>query len=726
MTQTLQKTSLFQKSKTFLDEWLLFTFSSKLRFAIKVSLSLTLAFMIPMAMGWAQPNTAAITVMLIASAGGVGESVQKGLIRVIGTLLGATIGLSLIALFPQERLLYLLALSLVVAIIIYLYYSYQGDSTVFMLTAMVMMMVFLSGPEDAFIYGVDRTYMTIFGIVAYTFVGVFLWPVRHEDTTIEDAKRLSRVQSELFDSLSKATDVTASLQEKMTTDEQRLHHAYIERSDASFSMTLNASTWDAITHHYKEIGSVLSALAIAKKESGHLEYSDYIKHYTQIEDEIMGLFSGCVAAWDTDTEIALPSELEITYEHEKMLTSTHLQRSTLVTQAELLKKLHLHLCRLSDRLNTLNGGTKQLEHQDETPRPSRFIWLDPEAIKGTLQLLLVFWSTTAFWILFNPPGGFALVMLATLLGLLTTFSPLKPSILMVLFSIGFIFAIAMYLFVLPNLVYGWELALFLFFYTFIAFYLIDQKMTIFFLIGMFMLGISNTMEYDLALLLNTLLIFYMFLSIMMFFQHFPFSARPEYLFRRIKGRLFDHASALLKMGRSSEKSSWLAQRKALYHLHHLLASSARLRLWGSKIDTAYFATNDKESIMAFANACETLAYRTKELYGDDRRNETNSLIRELREQNTHNIMAEMTGYLALSDHDPQMERRFRDKSELIVQVETRLDRLRERLDPTDYTAKEITGLYVNLDLRHTLWRSLLECHETMRHIDWDDLKGKRF
>ena len=96
--------------KSFFDEWVFFKFSDKLKFAIKVSLSLTLAYMIPMAMGWAQPNTAAITVMLIASVGGVSESVTKGIIRVIGTIIGASLGIALISLFPQERLLYLLCL----------------------------------------------------------------------------------------------------------------------------------------------------------------------------------------------------------------------------------------------------------------------------------------------------------------------------------------------------------------------------------------------------------------------------------------------------------------------------------------------------------------------------------------------------------------------------------------------------------------------------------------
>ena len=104
--------------------------------------------------------------------------------RVLGTVAGAIIGLSLIALFPQERMTYLLVVSLVVSTIIYLYNAYQRDSTVFMLTAVVTLMVFNGGDaEGAFLYGVDRAFMTIFGVLIYTVVASLLWPVKTEDNT---------------------------------------------------------------------------------------------------------------------------------------------------------------------------------------------------------------------------------------------------------------------------------------------------------------------------------------------------------------------------------------------------------------------------------------------------------------------------------------------------------------------------------------------------------------
>jgi hypothetical protein len=401
----------------------------KLKFALKVSLSLTLAYIIPMMMGWSQPNTSAMTVMLIAGAGGMSDSIEKGVLRVLGTIIGAILGMLLIALFPQERFLYLLSMSLLLSIISYLYYAYQGDSTAFMLSAVMIMVIFLEGSENAFLYGIDRTYMTLFGILVYTTVGVFLWPQKAKAETLNDA-----------------------------------------------------------------------------------------------------------------------------------------------------------------------------------PKGRMFIWLDPEYLKATLQLFVIFWASVAYWIYFNPPGGFLVVMLATLLGLLTTFSPLKPTILVILFTFGFTFATAMYVFVLPNLVYGWELALFIFSYTFIAFYLLNPKLTIFFLLGMFVLGIGNEMNYNFAVFLNILLAFYMFLVILMLFYNFPFSARPEHLFSLMKERFFAHSNAIEKL--NAQTPSWLRKLQLHYHKEHLRITTQKMQLWGSKVDTNYFHQNSSQKIMAFSKIC--MAYTKHE------------------------------------------------------------------------------------------------------------------
>ena len=378
--------------------------------------------MIPMALGWDQQNAAAITVALIASSAGMKESLSKGLLRVIGTVVGATIGVLLVAIYPQERVLYLLLLSLVLMVVFYLYYAYRGDNSIFMLTAMTLMTILLNAPENAFLNAVDKTLMTIFAIALYTLIGVFIWPIKKE------------------------------------------------KEEQSEFPTNSSST-----------------------------------------------------------------------------------------------------------------------------SKSSFIFLDPDNFKATFQIITIFWITTLFWIYFNPPGGFLLVTLATVLGLFTTFSSIKASSLMVLFTLGLFISTLTYIFVLPNLVYGWELALFIFIYAFVGFYFVPEKIVIFFLIGLFIAGINNTMQYNFAIYLNMLLVFYLFLIILMILQNFPFSAKPEHLLLNLKNRYFRYV-------RSYNKTASLSKKK---HLKvHLEQTIAKMKFSISQLDMDYFSDISHEELMLFLKQCE--------------------------------------------------------------------------------------------------------------------------
>ncbi|WP_457597295.1 FUSC family protein [Hydrogenimonas sp.] len=149
----------------------------KLLHAFKASLALSLSYLIPFWLGWPYASTAAIVIMVIAAADTVEASFMKGFLRTVGTALGAAIGIALIALVPQDRTLYLMALSLVVTLFIYLSRAYRGDNTIFFLTAMMAMMVFMGGNvEGAFKYSLDRTFITIFGVALYTLIGIYLFP----------------------------------------------------------------------------------------------------------------------------------------------------------------------------------------------------------------------------------------------------------------------------------------------------------------------------------------------------------------------------------------------------------------------------------------------------------------------------------------------------------------------------------------------------------------------
>ncbi len=377
--------------------------SPKLKHALAASLSLTLAYLFPLYFGIEDTSSAAITVMVIAASDSLGNSLQKGIYRVVGTLFGAAIGLTLIALFPQERFAYLVTLSILVSFFLYLARAYRGDQTIFMLTAITMMMMFDNGQVDnTFLYASERVMMTIIGIVIYTFASVYLFPFG------SDAK-----------------------------EEERLF---------------------------------------------------------------------------------------------------------------------------------------------------LFVWFDPEDLKGALVSFLVFWSAAAFWIYFAIPYGHLIMVLATALSLYTAYSIVKPSVLIVLFSLSFVFAAFSYIFILPNLVGWWSLGIFLFLYAFIGFYFIDRQISIFYLVGMATFLIKNEMNFDFATFMFVLLIFYMFLLILLVFDYFPFNQTSERMFLI----LFERFKKLLRFHPDSI---------------HLAETLRKLKLYGMKIDFDYFGI-EKHRMETFLGRCE--------------------------------------------------------------------------------------------------------------------------
>ena len=381
--------------------------SVKSIYAVKVGIALTLSFLIPFALEWGNASTAATTVIVIAAGKTFDESVMKGLLRIVGTLIGAVIGIALIAWLPQDRWLYLTLLSLSAGLFLYLGYAYQGDKTIFMLSALTMMMVFKGGDtQNLFLYGVDRTMMTMLGVVIFMMVGVLLWPPKGKSEGV------------------------------------------------------------------------------------------------------------------TDSGI---------------------------------------------------------------PEGPKFLFFDPDHLRGAMVSMLIFWSGTLFWIYFNPPGGFFLVTLATAISLFTAFSPVaKPHLLIFVYTLTFLFATLAYVLVLPHLHQGWELALFLFGYTFLMFRLFPVELAMFLAMGLAVMNIQNRMFYHFGIFLNTLLIFYGFMFLLLLFYYLPYSTRPE----KMTVRLVERFGRLVRHVTSPAKTPWQRfwQKEAAKMLP---LTATKLRMWAKQVDAPW-------------------------------------------------------------------------------------------------------------------------------------------
>ena len=81
--------------------------SGKVKEAIKTALAITVAYGIALQMDWDKPKWAGFAVAFVSLAT-VGQSLNKAALRMLGTLMGTFVALTLIGLFCQERWLFIL------------------------------------------------------------------------------------------------------------------------------------------------------------------------------------------------------------------------------------------------------------------------------------------------------------------------------------------------------------------------------------------------------------------------------------------------------------------------------------------------------------------------------------------------------------------------------------------------------------------------------------------
>ncbi len=440
--------------------------SDKLKHAIKVGLSITLAYMIPMGMGWSQPSTAAITVMLIAATGTVSESLMKGSLRLIGTLIGAACGLYLIAVFPQDRELYLLSVSIVISVIFYLYKSFRGDGTVFMLAAVMVLMVFNGGNvADSFMYGIDRTWMTVFGVVVYTLVGTFLWPVNVKHDITGKAQQLTTLSADLFRQFAGSAPLREKdireLIAKIVQAHSELQTAFAKARSSSEQMAYADKEWRAILFSYEQLTRLLAA-GVSNPADTRLDYARFIGNYQALTDEIENLFAGITSGWTGQSIVAPLSELKPSYDRDALAGIGHLHIAAVLARGQTLKDIGELLLKLHRYAQYINAEGDPVADDVLVPVQPRFVWMDAENYKTAIKVFLTYWIAISAWIFLDPPGGYFYVSIAALLVPLLSFTPLHPKQLVILFTLCFFFAIPSYVFLLPQLTTGYELALFLF------------------------------------------------------------------------------------------------------------------------------------------------------------------------------------------------------------------------------------------------------------------------
>src|SRR5262249_1516261 len=172
--------------------------SDRVKTAIKTALATVLAYGVALSMDWENAYWAAFAVAF-CSLSTVGESLNKGLLRLSGTLLGSLAALTLIAMFAQDRWLFLIGMSIFVGFCTYMmpgtsrwYFWYVAGFSVPLLA-----LAGGSDPLNDFQTVITRSEETALGIVCYSLVFLLIWPTSSHEALENAVRQLVAVHRQL-------------------------------------------------------------------------------------------------------------------------------------------------------------------------------------------------------------------------------------------------------------------------------------------------------------------------------------------------------------------------------------------------------------------------------------------------------------------------------------------------------------------------------------------------
>jgi len=153
----------------------------RVRYGIKLGLAGTLALFATQVLRLPHDNWAILTVLVMMTAQYVGSTAVRAIMRVIGTIGGAVVGVWLVGNYTSTPMIFLPVFFLVLAITSYKYGQYGARQVpyAYYLLGLTTLSVITNGvasPDQACQVGIDRTEEILLGAMIALLVSTILWP----------------------------------------------------------------------------------------------------------------------------------------------------------------------------------------------------------------------------------------------------------------------------------------------------------------------------------------------------------------------------------------------------------------------------------------------------------------------------------------------------------------------------------------------------------------------
>ena len=619
--------------------------SLRIKEAIKTALAMVIAYAIALWMGWENPKWAGFAVAMI-SLPLAGQSLNKGALRMMGTLAAVVAALILIGLFPQDRWWLLTCLSLYLAVCVYMLTGRKNQYFWFVGAFVALVIVVNSGgtSEGIFSIAMTRAQETGMGIFVYMLVSVFLWPRSSLGQLKQTSRELFAIQGRLYRTYRELMIDQSTVEEVQPLRMQeaallpKVRQTLEAAESDSYEVSALRDQWRYFHHLTNNLGEVLEHWRQSFPEIQSLDLPGLLPNLELFLSELDLRFEETERLLIGEVPTRLPSSISLVIDKDKILALPPFQRAAVVLTKTELERLESLSQSLFDCVLDISGDRPPVTIPPKKESPHAGIAIDPDRFMSAVRIVVHLWIAFLIWVYVDPPGHATFVQLSVTLGMAALMVGVSASTMVLPFTVGSAGVGMLYVFVMPHLSGFAELGMLIFILTFAIYYLFSQPRQGLARLGAMIpflsfTGIQNHQTYSFSGFANSTASLLLGISLVLATEYLFTSPRPEKVFLRLLSRFFRHCEFLMSdLARDGGRGGRLVRiwKNAYYH-KDLLELPPKLAKWGQQIDYRTFPNNTPEQVQALVANLQDLAYRIKPLVDAHKHPQAELLVSQLRD-----------------------------------------------------------------------------------------------
>lgn len=588
---------------------------------------MVLAYGIALNINWMNPSWAGFAVAMVSLAT-AGQSINKGLLRIAGTIPGCVMALVILSIAPQDRWTFVILTSIWIFVTTYLMIVDKNRSYMWNVAGFVCLIILLSGPSssaNAFGHAIARSMETVMGVVVYTLITVFIWPRTNAGAIRKSGAELLATQLRLLQAgrqLMNGQDPGENHENIYSVEVQKLYQlnqAILAESAESLDQRDSRPIWDRFALLAKDLTE-----AIGRWRAGLLQLSE-ADVYTALSalpaflDEMENRLEKMQGMLAGDSDAIEVQQLSLTVD------AAHLKRMSIFDQAasaatkkdlESIESLTRLMLSCVHELNT--GAAERAEAEKSNAHHVKrngfsLPVLDVDHLKGAAFAALAVFVGFLVWVLVNPPGHAGWFELSGVVAMaMAAHQQLRPIMLIKSVGLASVLCLGVYVFIMPGLSSFVGLGSLLFLLVFITCYFFTGIGRLAGMIAIINeIAISNPQSYNFAAMANSLVFMILGFSFLIGMSYLLRASRPEKALLNLTRRYFRSVEYLLQIPGSARfsKPAWLQRWKHYFHRYEIRTIPQKIAAWGMAIDHKLFPANSKEQVQALVSSLEVLSIR---------------------------------------------------------------------------------------------------------------------